>query len=72
MYCLTKAIARHIVEQTLADYILPLPSPPTASSSKNASDVDEAAWTDRLLYVMTFLNEQATNVLLSLSGLKGL
>ena len=60
------------MEQTLADYILPLPTPPATSSTKNASEVDEAAWTDRLLYIMTFLDEQATNVLLSLSGLKGL
>ncbi|KZT68344.1 hypothetical protein DAEQUDRAFT_812146 [Daedalea quercina L-15889] len=62
---------KSIAEQTLADYIFPLPSP-SSTLSKNAGDNDEAAWTDRLLYIMTFLDEQATNVLLSFSGLKGL
>ncbi|TFY67169.1 hypothetical protein EVJ58_g1799 [Rhodofomes roseus] len=63
---------KSIAEQILADFIFPLPSPPSSSSSKSSGEVDEAAWTDRLLYIMTFLDEQATNALLSFSGLKGL
>ncbi|KAH9932198.1 armadillo-type protein [Fomitopsis serialis] len=63
---------KSIAEQIVADYIFPLPSPPSSSSSKSNGDVDEAAWTDRLLYVMTFLDEQAINALLSFSGMRGL
>lgn len=72
MRALAETVDRFVAEQTVADHILPLPLPPSSSSSKNASDVDEAAWTDRLLYVMTFLDDPATNVLQSFSGLKGL
>ncbi|OBZ77502.1 Sister chromatid cohesion protein pds5 [Grifola frondosa] len=58
-----------VAEQILAEYILPLPSP-SASTSKG-SDIDEVAWTDRLLLTMRFLDEPAINALLSFSGLKG-
>ncbi|KAI0777199.1 hypothetical protein BD413DRAFT_514292 [Trametes elegans] len=59
-----------LVEQTLADYILPLPSLPSSSSSKNA-DIDEVAWTDRLLLTMRYLDELAINTLYSFSNMKG-
>ncbi|PCH44760.1 hypothetical protein WOLCODRAFT_78395 [Wolfiporia cocos MD-104 SS10] len=62
---------KSVAEQVLCDYILPFPTPPASSSSKG-SDVDEAAWTDRLLSVMRYLDEPAVNTLLSLSGLKGM
>lgn len=61
---------RTIGEQVIGEYILPLPSP-TPTSNSRANDVDEGAWTDRLLFVMKFLDEMAVNALLSLSGMKG-
>lgn len=48
----------------MADYILPLPS-----SNKNV-EVDEVAWTDRLLNVVKYLGEQAFKGLLALSQLR--
>ncbi|TCD68846.1 hypothetical protein EIP91_009560 [Steccherinum ochraceum] len=54
-----------ISEQAVAEYILPLPSP-----SNNKGDVDEAVWTDRLLFTTGLLDEPARNYLLSLSGIK--
>ncbi|KAH8102266.1 armadillo-type protein [Cristinia sonorae] len=54
-----------ITEQAIAEYILPLPS----LSSKPA-DIDEVAWTDRLLFTTSLLDDQAKNSLLSLSGIK--
>ena len=53
------------MEQIFADYILPLPS----NGSKGA-EVDDVAWTDRLLCVMKFLDTKAINVLLSFSNIK--
>ncbi|EMD34698.1 hypothetical protein CERSUDRAFT_116889 [Gelatoporia subvermispora B] len=64
----TTAEVKAVAEQVLADYILPLPSLP--STSAKGSEVDEAAWTDRLLFTMKFLNEAAINALLSFSGVK--
>lgn len=62
---------RAIVEQVFAEYILPLPSQPSSSSSSTKpADVDEVAWTDRLLFTMRFLDEQAINVLVGISGIK--
>lgn len=61
---------RAIAEQVIAEYILPLPSSPSSSSKGN--EVDEGAWTDRLLYTMKFLDGTAINAILSLSGMKGL
>ena len=48
-----------------ADYILPLPS-----NGTKGAEVDEVAWTDRLLCVMKFLDVKATNILLSFSNIK--
>ncbi|KAH9928578.1 armadillo-type protein [Amylocystis lapponica] len=62
--------ARATAEQVLAEYVLPLPSPPP-STSKN-TDINEGAWTDRLLNMMKFLDEAAINTLLNFSGLKAL
>ncbi|KAI0824810.1 armadillo-type protein [Trametes gibbosa] len=59
-----------IAEQTIADFILPLPSLPSSSSSKGA-EIDEVAWTDRLLLTMRYLDEVAINTLYSFSNLKG-
>ncbi|KAF5383320.1 hypothetical protein D9615_004981 [Tricholomella constricta] len=60
---------RTIVEQVVMEYILPLPSSSTPSSSKGG-DVDEVAWTDRLLHTMKFLEEKSTNAMLLLTALK--
>ncbi|THH15253.1 hypothetical protein EW146_g5196 [Bondarzewia mesenterica] len=57
-----KAAAEHI----LAEYILPLPS----GSGSRTIDVDETAWTDRLLTTMKFMDEKAVSALLGLSGIK--
>lgn len=59
------AIARSIAEQVLADYVFPLQ--PLGSK---AADANEAAWTERLLHTMKFLDEKATQHLINLSGLK--
>ena len=50
---------RPVAEQVLFDYILPPPGKD-----------EEAAWTDRLLTTMEFLDEKAIGILMSLSGLK--
>jgi sister-chromatid-cohesion protein PDS5 len=55
------------VEQVMADYIFPLPG---ISSSSKGNDLDDTAWTDRLLSTVGFLDEKALNSLLSFSGLK--
>ncbi|KAL1759171.1 armadillo-type protein [Schizophyllum commune] len=60
---------RHIAEQVLLEYILPLPTPSSPSTSKNV-EVDEVAWTERLLNVMQYLLKEQVNTLLSYSGLK--
>ncbi|KAF8970162.1 armadillo-type protein [Flammula alnicola] len=60
---------RALVEQVLFDYILPLPSISTSSASKD-KEVDEVAWTDRLLNTIRFLSEKSIAVLITLSGLK--
>ncbi|PIL27726.1 hypothetical protein GSI_10879 [Ganoderma sinense ZZ0214-1] len=59
-----------LVEQTITDFILPLPSLPNSSSSKG-SEVDEIAWTDRLLLTMRYLDEVAVNTLTGFTNLKG-
>jgi sister-chromatid-cohesion protein PDS5 len=53
----------------IADHILPLPSGSSSSSTKGP-EIDEAAWTDRLLCVMRYLSEKSIKALLALSGLK--
>ena len=60
---------RAIVEQTLMDYILPLPSVPPLGSSMRF-EVDEVAWTDRLLLTMRYLDESAFGILSGLTNLK--
>jgi sister-chromatid-cohesion protein PDS5 len=58
-----------VVDDIVAEYILPLPSSSTPSTSKSA-EVDEVAWTDRLLTVMAFLDdERAFNTLLTMTSL---
>ncbi|RXW15368.1 hypothetical protein EST38_g10488 [Candolleomyces aberdarensis] len=61
----TSAEVRSVVEQVIADYILPLPS-----SGSKGPEVDEVAWTDRLLSVMRLLTEKSIKALLGLSGIK--
>lgn len=53
-------------------YILPLPSSATTrpSTSKNTLEIDDGAWTERLLTVMKFLDEKAIQGLLLLTGVK--
>ncbi|KAJ6484326.1 armadillo-type protein [Mycena vitilis] len=61
---------RTVVEDVIAEYILPLPSASTPSTSKN-TEVDEVAWTDRLLTIMAFLDdEHAFNALLNITLLQ--
>ncbi|KAI0747029.1 armadillo-type protein [Daedaleopsis nitida] len=59
-----------LAEQVVAEFILPLPTPPATSSSKS-SDIDEVAWTDRLLLTMRHLGEVAINTLYGFSNIKG-
>ena len=61
--------ARSLVEQVLAEYIIPLPSLSTSSATKE-KDVDEVSWADRMLIVMRYLSEKSTQLLIGLSGLK--
>ncbi|KAF8624977.1 hypothetical protein AX15_005612 [Amanita polypyramis BW_CC] len=56
-----------VVEQVVADFILPLPS---FSPSTRGAEVDEVAWTDRLLNTMKNLTDKSINALLNLSGLR--
>ncbi|KAJ7695426.1 cohesin-associated protein Pds5 [Mycena rosella] len=61
---------RPLVEDVVAEYILPLPSSSTPSTSKGA-EIDEVAWTDRLLTVMAFLDDDhAVNTLITISALQ--
>ncbi|KAG1858786.1 armadillo-type protein [Suillus subalutaceus] len=62
--------ARLAAEQVIADFVFPLPSGSSASTSKNV-DVNEVAWTDRLLNTMGYLDDRAVNAVLLLSGIKG-
>ncbi|KAG1784584.1 armadillo-type protein [Suillus plorans] len=62
--------ARLAAEQVIADFVFPLPSSSSASTSKNV-DVNEVAWTDRLLNTMGYLDDRGVNAVLLLSGLKG-
>ncbi|KAJ7637138.1 armadillo-type protein [Roridomyces roridus] len=48
---------RTTVEEVVAQYILPLPSLATTATSKGG-EVDEVAWTDRLLTVMAYLDDE--------------
>ena len=58
-------VTRSIAEQVLAEYVFPL-----QPSGSKAADVNEVAWTERLLHTMKFLDEKATQHLINLSGLK--
>ncbi|KAG6836734.1 hypothetical protein H0H93_004140 [Arthromyces matolae] len=60
---------RTLVEKVVMEYILPLPSTSSPSTSKEG-DVDEIAWTDRLLQTMKHLEEKAINAILILTGIK--
>ncbi len=53
--------SRPVVEQTIYDSILPLPSPLTSKDKSAEIEVDEVRWTDRLLTVMNFLEEEKPN-----------
>lgn len=61
---------RAIAEQTLTEYILPLPTLPSSSSSRGV-EIDEVAWTDRLLLTMRYLDEVSINTLFNFANLKG-
>lgn len=63
------ALLRVIAEQVFSDYILPLPSSSAPSSSRSV-DVDDAAWTDRLLNTMKVLDEKGIKSLLAMAGIK--
>jgi sister chromatid cohesion protein PDS5 len=68
--CQTSSLTyvRALAEQVISEYILPLPS--ASSSSGKTSEVDEAAWTDRLLTIMKNLDAPEKNTLFGLSGIK--
>ncbi|KAF8907524.1 armadillo-type protein [Mucidula mucida] len=53
--------SRPVVEQTIYDSILPLPSPLTSKDKSAEIEVDEVRWTDRLLTVMNFLEDEKPN-----------
>ncbi|KAF9226311.1 hypothetical protein BS17DRAFT_794477 [Gyrodon lividus] len=59
-------------EQVIVDYVFPLPasSGTSASTSKNV-EVDETAWTDRLLNTLQHLDDLAVSAILNMSGIKG-
>ncbi|PSR74380.1 hypothetical protein PHLCEN_2v9888 [Hermanssonia centrifuga] len=57
-----------LAEQVIAEYILPLPS--LAGAAGKGAEIDETAWTDRLLCTMGLLDPVAINTLLALSGIK--
>ncbi|KAF8156995.1 armadillo-type protein [Crassisporium funariophilum] len=60
---------RTLVEQVVSEYLLPLPSIATSSATKE-KEVDEVAYTDRLLLIMRHLNEKSIGVLIALTNLK--
>ncbi|KAF8223437.1 cohesin-associated protein Pds5 [Tricholoma matsutake] len=59
---------RSAVEEIVMEYILPLAS--SISSTLKVTDVDEVAWTDRLLQTMKYLEDKSINAVLTLTGLK--
>ncbi|KAF9235796.1 armadillo-type protein [Melanogaster broomeanus] len=62
--------AKSAAEQVIVDYVFPLPASSAASTSKSV-EVDEAAWTDRLLNTMQHLDDRAVNAILNMSWIKG-
>ncbi|KAG2124196.1 armadillo-type protein [Suillus clintonianus] len=62
--------AKLAAEQVIADFVFPLPSVSSASTSKSV-DVDEVAWTDQLLNTMSYLDDRGVNAVLLLSCIKG-
>ena len=62
---------RSLVEQVLAEFVIPLPFLSTASATRE-KDVDEVAWADRILLVTRYLSEKSIQLLIGLSGLKSL
>ncbi|KAJ3999568.1 armadillo-type protein [Lentinula boryana] len=61
---------RTVVEQVLSEYILPLPPYTPNPLNDRVAEVDETAWTDRLLNVMRYLTDQSITALIVLSNLK--
>ncbi|KAJ7096724.1 armadillo-type protein [Mycena belliarum] len=60
---------RPLVDDMVAEYVLPLPS--STPSTSRGVEVDEVAWTDRLLTVMAYLDDDhAVNTLISMSSLQ--
>lgn len=62
--------SKPVAEQVIADHIFPFPSLPNVPSTSKSIEVDEVAWTDRLLNVMQYLDDTAVNAVLSMSGVK--
>ncbi|KAF9068921.1 armadillo-type protein [Rhodocollybia butyracea] len=62
--------SRAVIEQVVSDHILPLPVYSPNPQNGKAVEVDELAWTDRLISVMRFLSEKGVNALITLSNLK--
>ena len=62
--------ARTVVEQAFAEHILPLPVYIPSQQNSKIAEVDEAAWTDRMLNVMRYLSDQAIKALSVLSNIR--
>lgn len=62
---LLHSISRATAEHALAEYVFPL-----ISSYLKENEIEESAWTDRLLTTMKFINERTIGSLISFSGLK--
>ncbi|KAL0069681.1 Sister chromatid cohesion protein pds5 [Marasmius tenuissimus] len=62
------------IEQAVHEHILPLPTPASGPSTSNtkgtAVEVDEVAWTNRLLSTLLYLSEKTLNQLLGLTNLR--
>ncbi|KAL4078145.1 armadillo-type protein [Scleroderma yunnanense] len=60
------------VEQVIADYVFPFPllsNAASTSTSKNV-EIDDVAWTERLLNIMRYLDDTAIIAVLRMSGVK--
>ncbi|KAK1222320.1 Sister chromatid cohesion protein pds5 [Marasmius sp. AFHP31] len=62
------------IEQAVHEHVLPLPTPASGPSTSNAKgtivEVDEVAWTNRLLSTLLYLSEKTLNQLLGLTNLR--
>ncbi|KIK70195.1 hypothetical protein GYMLUDRAFT_150761 [Collybiopsis luxurians FD-317 M1] len=62
--------AKTVVEQVFAEHVLPLPVYVQSQQNSKIAEVDEMAWTDRMLNVMRYLSDQAIKALSVLSNIR--